>query len=131
MNYIALLRKETDSDYGVDFPDFQGCITAGSTLDEAKDMAVEAPDFYIEDMVADGETLPTPSTLETVMADPHNTDAVAFLVEISDTKEKAVRVNVTFPESILKKIDATAKARGMTRSGFLRDAAVKEFEAMG
>ena len=26
---IALLRKEATSDYGVDFPDFPGCVTAG------------------------------------------------------------------------------------------------------
>ena len=34
-NYIAILHKDKDSDYGVSFPDFPGCITAGSTLDEA------------------------------------------------------------------------------------------------
>ena len=40
--YIALIRKDPDSDYGVDFPDFPGCVTAGSTLDEARSMADEA-----------------------------------------------------------------------------------------
>jgi predicted RNase H-like HicB family nuclease len=30
--YIALIRKEPDSDFGVDFPDFPGCVTAGRTL---------------------------------------------------------------------------------------------------
>jgi len=34
-NYIALLQKEEDSDFGVSFPDFPGCVTAGRTLDEA------------------------------------------------------------------------------------------------
>ena len=33
--YIALLRKEKESDFGVDFPDFPGCITVGKTLEEA------------------------------------------------------------------------------------------------
>jgi len=32
-SYIALLRKEKDSDIGVDFPDFPGCITVGNTLE--------------------------------------------------------------------------------------------------
>jgi predicted RNase H-like HicB family nuclease len=40
--YIGLLRKEKCSDYGVDFPDFPGCITAGRTHDEACRMAAEA-----------------------------------------------------------------------------------------
>ena len=39
--YIALLRKDPDSDFGVDFPDFPGCITVGSTLEEARAMAAE------------------------------------------------------------------------------------------
>jgi predicted RNase H-like HicB family nuclease len=26
-NYIALLRKEPDSDFGVDLPDFRDCVT--------------------------------------------------------------------------------------------------------
>ena len=40
--YIALLRKDPDSDYGVDFPDFPGCVTAGTDLDEASASAREA-----------------------------------------------------------------------------------------
>ena len=42
MEYIAYLHKDRDSDYGVSFPDFPGCITAGKTLDEASRMAAEA-----------------------------------------------------------------------------------------
>ena len=34
-SYIALIHKDADSDYGVSFPDLPGCITAGTTLDEA------------------------------------------------------------------------------------------------
>lgn len=33
--YIALLRKDRTSDYGVDFPGFPWCVTAGSTVEEA------------------------------------------------------------------------------------------------
>ncbi len=40
--FIALLRKDPASDFGVDFPDFPGCVTAGSTVDEAVAMAREA-----------------------------------------------------------------------------------------
>jgi HicB_like antitoxin of bacterial toxin-antitoxin system len=37
-NYIAVVHKEPASDYGVSFPDFPGCVTAGKTIDEAKDL---------------------------------------------------------------------------------------------
>jgi predicted RNase H-like HicB family nuclease len=40
--YIALIHKDADSDFGMSFPDLPGCVTAGATLDEARDMAEEA-----------------------------------------------------------------------------------------
>jgi len=126
--YIALLRKILDSEFSVDFPDFPECFTAGYAIDEAKDMSVEALTLHIEGIIKDGLPLPSPSSLESIMSDPHNSRAVAFLVHDPTATEKAVRVNVTFPESILHKIDAKAKELGMTRSGFLKDAAVKELD---
>ena len=34
--YIALLRKQPDSDFGVDFEDFPGCFSAGETPEDAR-----------------------------------------------------------------------------------------------
>jgi predicted RNase H-like HicB family nuclease len=88
-DYIALIHKDADSDYGVSFPDFPGCITAGSTLDEARAMAVEALLFHIEGMREDGRIIPTPSPLADVMtARPHR-DAEAFLVAVPDQPGRA------------------------------------------
>ena len=56
--YIALLRKDPDSDIGVDFPDFPGCVTAGEALLRA-------------------------STLDAIAADEHNRDAIGFLVDLA------------------------------------------------
>jgi predicted RNase H-like HicB family nuclease len=123
-NYIAVVHKDPKSDFGVSFPDFAGCITAGSTIDEAKDMAHEALSLHIKGMLEDGESIPTPSKLEDIMADPDYSDAVAILVvTVSETKPRSVRVNITVPEDILRKIDAVAKKRGMSRSSFLVNAA--------
>jgi len=117
--YVALIRKEPRSDYGVDFPDFPGCVSAGRTLDEAMTMAHEALAGHVAFMVEEGEKLPAPSRLETILRDPHNKGAVPFLVSAPDAASKAVRVNVTIPEAILQAIDARAKAVGETRSGLL------------
>lgn len=119
-NYIAIVHKDHASDFGVSFPDFPGCITAGSNIDEAKDMAQEALTLHIQGMVEDGEELPAPSKLEQIMADPDFADAAAYLVvEVPDAKTRTVRVNITVPEMTLKQIDAAAKKRGMSRSSFL------------
>lgn len=126
--YVALIHKDADSDYGVSFPDFPGCISAGSSLDEARDMAAEALAFHIEGLIEDGEAIPEPSALEAVMRDPENRDGVAILVA-TETRAKAVRVNITIPEDTLREIDRYAEAHGFTRSGFLTQAAKKAIEA--
>jgi predicted RNase H-like HicB family nuclease len=123
-NYIAVVHKEAKSDFGVSFPDFPGCITAGQTIDEAKDMAQDALSLHIHGMLEDGEQTPTPSKLEDIMADPDYSDASAFLVvSVPEARPRTVRVNITMPEMILKQIDAAAKKRGMSRSSFLVHAA--------
>ncbi len=82
-SYIALLRKEPGTDLGVDFPDFPGCVTAGSTIEEARAMAAEALAGHTAVMVEHGESLPLPSSPEAVMADPENADALTFLVTVA------------------------------------------------
>ena len=126
--YIALIHKDADSDYGVHFPDLPGLATAGATLDEARAFAEEALALHLEGMAEDGESLPEPSSLETIMADPANRGGVAILVR-ADVKTRAVRVNITLPEDALREIDAYAAAHGFSRSGFLVRAARREMAA--
>ena len=114
-SYIGLIRQDTDSDFGVDFPDFPGCISDGATLDEARHMAQEALELHVAGMIEDGEALPVPSSLEAIMADPDNADAVAFLVTVPEAVDRAVRVNITLPERLLRRIDERVK----NRSAFL------------
>lgn len=124
VNYIAIVHKETKSDFGVSFPDFPGCITAGKNIDEAKDMAQEALTLHIQGLAEDGEQLPVPSRLEDIMSDPDYANSIAYLVvSVPDARPRTVRVNVTVPEMTLKQIDAAAKKCGMSRSSFLVHAA--------
>lgn len=122
-SYIALIHKDAGSDYGVSFPDFPGCVTAGGDLDEARGMAEEALAFHMESMVADGLPIPSPSTLETVMSDPENREGVVILVKAPVTAERSVRVNITLPKDTLSAIDTYARTHGFTRSGFIAVAA--------
>ncbi|WP_064712001.1 type II toxin-antitoxin system HicB family antitoxin [Rhizobium bangladeshense] len=128
-NYIGLIHKDAGSDYGVSFPDFPGLITAGTDLDDARAMAEEALALHIEGLAEDGQAIPEPSTLEAVMADAENHDGVAILVGLKAEAKRAVRVNITLPEDVLKAIDAFAEAQGLTRSGFLVRAAKHENRA--
>jgi predicted RNase H-like HicB family nuclease len=120
VDYIAIIHKDPNSDFGVSFPDFPGCISAGRTLDEAKDMAAEALHVCIEEMHAAGETLPTPSALDEVMRDPDFRDGVGFLVSVKEPS-KTVRVNITLSAGELAEIDQRARAEGLSRSAYLVD----------
>ena len=128
MNYIGLIHKEAKSDYGVSFPDFPGVVTAGKDLDDARAMAEEALALHIDGVLEDGEAIPEASSLEEVMSDPENKDGVAILVAVKTDPVKCVRVNVTLAEDVLAQIDKFAKERGLSRSGFLAQAAKKVLE---
>src|SRR3954467_4610976 len=127
--FIALIHKDADSDYGVSFPDLPGVISAGSTLDEARAMATEALAFHLEGMAEDGEAVPEPSSLEEIMSDRENRDGVAVLIEAPAAPVKSVRINVTLPADLLSEIDRRSEAQGFTRSGFLAQAAKKAMAA--
>ena len=124
-NFIALIHKDADSDYGVSFPDLPGVVTAGVDLDEARVMAEEALALHLEGMEGDRDPIPEPSSLEAIMQDRENRDAVAILVKAPAKAAKAVRINVTVPEDDLEAIDRYAAEQGYTRSGFLVHAAKK------
>lgn len=123
-HYIALIHKDPDSDFGVSFPDVPGCVSAGATLDEARTMAAEALAGHLDLMREDGEDWPVPSSLEAIMADRENHDAVAFMVPVKDAASKVVRINITMPEDVLSEIDSHAARIGSSRSNFLKKAAL-------
>jgi predicted RNase H-like HicB family nuclease len=120
--YIALLRKDPESDYGVDFPDFPSCITAGSTLEEAREMAAEALEFHIEGMLEEDLPIPEPSSLEAVMADPENAEAVAFPASVPDRLTGAGQLDLTLSMADLEKLDALAEKRGSSRAAPVTEA---------
>lgn len=70
--YIALIHKDSDSCYGVSFPDIPGVITGGDTIDEAIQQAVEVLQFAAEGWTnPDGSSgFKPPSTIDELRKDP-------------------------------------------------------------
>jgi predicted RNase H-like HicB family nuclease len=125
MEYIAYLHKEKNSDYGVSFPDFPGCVTAGSSLEEARRLAAQVLAFHVAGMREDGEAIPKPSTLDDLRTDPAMKGAVAFLAELREP-EKTVRINITARQSQIAEIDRRARAQGLTRSSYIVQSALQK-----
>lgn len=121
-DYIAVLRKQKKSDWGVSFPDAPGCFAAGATEAEAMRNATEALQLWIDAMAEAGEDIPEPDTAANIDTDPHARDEVVRLALINaELPGKAVPVTITMNERILRKIEKVAGPRG--RSRFLSDAA--------
>ncbi len=91
-HYIALIHNDTDSCYGVSFPDWPGVITAGDTIDEAMQQAAEVLTFAAEDWESrDGsKAIPKPRTIDELRADPgFRDDAVDAVIAAVPFRVKA------------------------------------------
>ena len=78
--YVGLVHKDPDSDYGVSFPDLPGCITAGSTIEEAREMAADALMLHLESLARYGEDIPTPSSADVALTHEDAFDAIALIL---------------------------------------------------
>lgn len=121
--FIGVVHKEAKSDFGVSFPDFPGCVTAGRTMQEAMEMAHEALRAHIEVMHEYGDKLPTKATSLDVLRKKVPQDAVFIMVE-ARLPSKPMRINVMLDSNILKRIDKAHK----NRSAFINQAALHELE---
>ena len=119
IGYIGIVHKDKGSDYGVSFPDFPGCITAGTTPEEAYAMAEEALQFHIEGMLEDGDKIPRPTSFENAKAKGLFADALLqFMINVR-LPGKVKRVNIAMDENLLDDIDSVTR----NRSAFLAEAA--------
>jgi len=130
MRYPIVIHKDVASDFGVTIPDLPGCFSAGATMEEAINMALEAAECHIEGLLTDSELIPTPSAIEIHRNNPAYEDGVWDLIEIDISKLslKSKRINITMPERLIRTVDQYAKRHGTSRSGLLARA-VTEYMA--
>ena len=124
MKYPIIIHKDPDSDYSVTIPDLPGCFSAGSTIEEAINMAQEAAECHIEGMLIDSEPIPTPSDIEVHKSNPDYYQCIWALIEVDISKLslKTKRINITMPERLVRTVDQYAKKYGSSRSGLLAQA---------
>jgi len=118
--YPAIIERGANG-FGVFFPDLPGCTSAGDTLQDAAKGAEEALQGWIDVSAEHGDAIPPPGTLDTIPADPDVDEAARVLVR-ADLPDKAARVTITLPESLLAEADLYAERMGFTRSGLLAQA---------
>ena len=126
MQHAIAIVHEEEGRFGIAFPDFPGCISGGRSLDEAVVRGSEALAAHVAVMAEFGDPLPRLRGRADILADPEAAEAAADAVLVAvpvDLPGRAVRVNVSLDEHLLKRIDASARAAGQSRSAFLATAA--------
>ncbi|CDX11727.1 conserved hypothetical protein [Mesorhizobium plurifarium] len=81
-HYVGLIHKDDASDYGVSFPDFPGVVTAGGSLEEARELAGQALAFHVQGMIEDGDAVPDPTSLAKVMAEADGGELTPIVVSL-------------------------------------------------
>jgi len=127
---IAIEARHKAHAYGVVFPDLRGCYSAGDSFDEAVANAEEAALLWLEAHLEKGHGAPAAGKIENLKGKKEYRGWVWALVDVDLSKlsKKAIRVNVTLPETLLTAIDNRAERIGETRSGFLARAAMERLE---
>ncbi len=101
VSYMAVFEPSAEG-YGVYFPDLPGCVSFGTTFEEAQKQAAEALGLHLYGMEQDGEEIPAPSAKPKI--DPET--APGFLVSMvtvypefvrSELNNRRVKTNVTLP----------------------------------
>jgi predicted RNase H-like HicB family nuclease len=133
MHYVAFIHHDTDSAFGVSFPDLPGCFSAGDSLDEATRNAIDGLSGFVRWLEADGDQVPPPRSIDEIVADPELAEdregATLMLVPLVRDLGSTTRINVSLDLGLLEAIDAAARQRKQTRSAFIASAVRKELRA--
>jgi predicted RNase H-like HicB family nuclease len=113
--YPAFLDGEAGA-YGVVFPDIDGVVAMGATIDEAMINAEQSLRDYAIETGKDGSPMAAPSLPENVAVPEGSTLISIPLIRHSG---KAVRANMMLDEDVLAFIDTEARRRAMTRTSYV------------
>ena len=126
--YFGVVHKDKGTDYGVSFPDFPGCVSAGKTLEVAVKLGHEALVLHIRGMMEDKEPLPEPTKADDLVHE--DTPLAIFPAHVEVPRVKVKRFNIAAKDTDMRKIDRYLKVSGRSRdrSHFLIDLALREID---
>ena len=125
MRFPIVLHTDDGIRFGVIVPDLPGCFSGGDTFDEALVSVEEAIHLHLEGLTEDGSDIPSPGKISEYLSNSDFAGGVWSFVDIDlaryDSRTK--KINITLPQNLLDKIDRYVSSHGLTRSGFLAEAA--------
>src|SRR5258708_8183177 len=107
---IAIETSDAKHAYGVVVPDLPGCFSAGDTLDEALTNAREAVLLHLEGLLDDGQSFPKASAIDLLRNKrSYRAWTCAIVdVDVSQLGVEAHRINVTWPQLVLRAVHPPA-----------------------
>lgn len=126
-SYPAILEP-TKEGYSVFFPDLPGAVSAGDDYEDAIMNAEECLSLHLYGIITDGEKLPKPSHMSRVLKELSKGELATlihpdlFAVKARQ-EDKAIRINISMPKSLVEAIDSRARQLGIDRSKLLQKAA--------
>lgn len=126
---IAIEWGDENHATGIVFPDIPGAITAGDTIEQAYEMAVEVAHIQLEELANARQEIPMPGDIAEHRKNPDFEGWGWGLVEIdvSPYLGKTEKVNVTLPGHLIGQIDSYVATHGIkSRSAFLATAALEK-----
>lgn len=125
MIYPAYVHLGDDKHaHGVTLPDFEGCFTAADEYDDIPKKIQEAVELHFE---GENFKLPKPSDITEFKRNAEYTDGIWMLIDIDVSKldSKPMRLNVSLPSHVVKKMDSYATENHLTRSALIVKATEK------
>lgn len=106
LDYEIVIKKISPEDgdgWFAYYKDFKGVMGDGETASKAIESAQNAFEAFIEVALLHGD----------IISEPHSA-------------EKSLRINISMPENLVKKIDSYIEPLHLSRSAFLQKAALRE-----
>lgn len=122
MLYPVVVFKDDASDWCATMPDFPGLISAADTLEE---LLAQLQDGVEAWFIGEDHPVPVPTHLDTVLASERTGAVMLVDIEFSFLDKTTERINITMPRWALAQIDKRAAAKGMNRSEYLVDSAIR------
>ena len=80
--FYAIIIRHAGANYSVEAPDLPGCVSTGTTVEEAINNIKEAIDFHLEGLKEEGLDIPPPKrTLSAIVED--DSETIYTTVEIA------------------------------------------------
>lgn len=123
MLYPVYVHAGDENHYhGVTLPDFPGCFSGADTWEDLPANIQEAVEVHFE---GEDMEIPEPTPLEKLVANPEYRGGAWMMadIDLGRIRSKSVRINISLPGYLVRRIDEYAKGQHLSRSGFIAKAA--------